>query len=311
MLDQQLQRPKQQVGLYLAADGIAVAEITCKGEAPPELKFCEFISASDPAEQLKQLSKHIKKHDLKNIPCVVVLEDTQYNLFQMPHPPVEEAELKSALRWSIRDLISYPVEQAVVDVFRVPVQQNREAKIYVVVTPKDEIQKTVNFIRKTGLSLTSIDIEELSLGNLVEQMQGQARGIAVIHFGQQQGSINLYSDSALYLSRKIDAGLMSMESAQSQAAIEQMYESIILELQRSLDFYESEYARAPISKLIVAPRHPMLQGFCDYVSQQSGLTIELMNLAQIYSETTELNDENQARCLLAIAAASRKVTVAA
>jgi MSHA biogenesis protein MshI len=311
MLDDQLQQPKKQVGLYLATDGIAVAEVTCAGDTPPTLKSCEFISASDSAEQLKQLSKHIKKYDLKNTPCVVVLDDTQYNLFQMPHPPVEEAELASALRWSIRDLISYPVEQAVVDVFHVPVQQHREAKIYVVVTPKEEIQKTVSFIRKTGLSLSTIDIEELSLGNLIEQMQGQARGVAVIHFGQQQGSINLYSESALYLSRKIDIGLMSLESEQPQAAIEQMYESIILELQRSLDFYESEYARTPIGKLVVAPRHPILQGFCDYVSQQTGLTTELMNLSQIYSDSTELNDENQARCLLAIAAASRKAVVAA
>jgi MSHA biogenesis protein MshI len=311
MLDDQIQQPKKQVGLYLAHDGIAVAEISCNDGASPALKFCEFISTPDPADQLKQLSKHIKKHDLKNIPCVVVLDDAHYNLFQMASPPVEESELASALRWSIRDLISYPVEQAVVDVFRVPVQQHREAKVYVVVTPKDEIQKTVNFIRKAGLSLSTIDIEELSLGNLVEQMQGQARGTAVIHFGQQQGSINLYSDSALYLSRKIDIGLMSLETEESQATTEQMYESIILELQRSLDFYESEYARAPISKLVVAPRHPILQGFCDYVGQHSGLTTELMNLSQIYSDSTELNDENQSRCLLAIAAASRKTAAAA
>lgn len=310
MLGGQLQHPKKQVGLYLAADGIAVAEVTCKSDAPPVLQSCDFISAIEPADQLKQLTNYIKQRNLKNTDCVVVLEDNQYNLFQMPLPPVEESELRSALRWSVKDLINYPVDQAVVDVFRVPVQQHREAKIYAVVTPREEIQKTVDFIRKTGLSLSAIDIEELSLGNIVEKIEGQTRGITVIHFGEQHGAISLYSDSALYLSRKIDTGLKQLEDMQSQAALEQIYESIILELQRSLDFYESEYARPPISKLVVAPRHPVLQGFCDYVSSQSGLKIELINLAQIYPDSSELGDENQARCLLAIAAASRKAVAA-
>ena len=310
MLGGQLQHPKKQVGLYLAADGIAVAEVTCKSDAPPVLQSCDFISAIEPVDQLKQLTNYIKQRNLKNTDCVVVLEDNQYNLFQMPLPPVEESELRSALRWSVKDLINYPVDQAVVDVFRVPVQQHREAKIYAVVTPREEIQKTVDFIRKTGLSLSAIDIEELSLGNIVEKIEGQTRGITVIHFGEQHGAISLYSDSALYLSRKIDTGLKQLEDMQSQAALEQIYESIILELQRSLDFYESEYARPPISKLVVAPRHPVLQGFCDYVSSQSGLKIELINLAQIYPDSSELGDENQARCLLAIAAASRKAVAA-
>jgi MSHA biogenesis protein MshI len=311
MLAGQLQQPQRQVGLYLTTDGIAVAEITCTGDAPPALKSCEFIASTDPTEQLKQLTKYIKEKSLKSRPCVVVLEDTQYNLFQMPLPPVQESELTSALRWSVRDLIAYPVDQAVVDVFRVPVQQHREAKVYVVVTPKDEIQKIVDFIHKTGLTLSAIDIEELSLGNIIEQMDGQARGIAVIHFGQQHGSISLFSDSALYLSRRIDTGLLRLEEMQSQGAAEQIYESIILELQRSLDFYESEYARPPISKLVVAPRHPLLQGFCDYVSAQTGLSIELMNLGQLYTDSTELDDEHQSRCLLAIAAAARKAVAAA
>ncbi len=314
MLGKQLQQ-KKQLGLYLSSDGIAVAEIEQSGDRPPSLKSCAFISATESTDQLTQLAKYIRKNDLKKQPCVVVLDETQYNLIQLPAPPVADAELKSAVRWSIKDLINYPVEDAVVDVFRVPVQEHREGKIYVVATAKDNIQKTVDFIRKSGLSLHAIDIEELSLGNIIEQMNDHQRGVAVLHFDHLVGSISLFSNSALYSSRKIETGLNRLEEIQAQgdasAAMEQVYESIILELQRSLDFYESEFARPSITKLVVAPRHPILQGFCDYVSSHSGLSVELINLAQIFPDTAALNDENQARCLLAIAAAARKIKAAA
>lgn len=314
MLGKQLQQ-KKQLGLYLSSDGIAVAEVEQSGDRPPSLKSCAFISATESTDQLTQLAKYISKNDLKKQPCVVVLDETQYNLIQLPAPPVTDAELKSAVRWSIKELINYPVEDAVVDVFRVPVQEHREGKIYVVATAKDNIQKTVDFIRKSGLSLHAIDIEELSLGNIIEQMNDHQRGVAVLHFDHLVGSISLFSNSALYLSRKIETGLNRLEEIQAQgaasAAMEQVYESIILELQRSLDFYESEFARPPITKLVVAPRHPILQGFCDYVSSHSGLSVELINLAQIFPDSTALNDENQARCLLAIAAAARKIKAAA
>jgi len=302
---------QKQIGLYLASNGIAVAEIDLSDGSQPALKSCEFISSSELPERLKKLGEYISKNSLKKAPCVVVLENSHYNLFQLPVPPVEDSELKSALRWSVKDLVNYSVEEAIIDVFRVPVQEHREEKVYVVVTPRDEILQTVDFIRKTGLTLETIDIEELCLGNIVEQMEGHERGVAVVHFGQHHGSINLYKDSALYLSRKIDTGLERIEEIQTQGTAEQVYESIILELQRSLDFYESEFAKPAISRLVVAPRHPLLQGFCDYVSSHSGLKVELMNLAQVYTDTTELNDDTQANCLLAIAAASRNIEVAA
>ena len=314
MLGRKLQQ-KKQLGLYLTIDGIAVAEIEQSGDNPPGLKSCAFITATEATDRLTQLVKYIGKNNLKKQPCVVVLDETQYNLIQLSAPPVADDELKSAVRWSIKELINYPVEDAVIDVFRVPVQEHREGKIYVVAAAKDKVQKTVDFIRKTGLRLDAIDIEELSLGIIIEQMNDHQRGVAVLHLGHLVGSISLFSKSALYSSRKIDTGLNHLEEIQAQGAaspaMDQVYESIILELQRSLDFYESEFARPAITKLVVSPRHSVLQGFCDYASSHSGLTVELINLAQVFTDSAALNDENQARCLLAIAAATRKIKTAA
>lgn len=312
MLAGRLQQQKQ-VGLYITTDGIAVAAIEQSGDKQPRLVSCAFIPATGSTDQLTQLVKYIKKNNLKKYACIVVLDGKKYRLLQLAAPAVADEELKSAVRWSIKDLIKYPVEDAVIDVFRVPVQENREGKVYVVAAPKADIQKTVDLIHKAGLKLHAIDIEELSLGEIIEQMNTYQRGVAVLHLDSSNGAISLFSNSALYLSRKIDAGMKQLKEALAQddkTQAETIYESIILELQRSLDYYESEFARPPITKLIVAPKHPILQGFCDHVSSHTGLTVELINIAQVFTENQVLTDENQASCLMAIAAASRKISAA-
>lgn len=301
---------QRKVGIYFASDGIAVAEIDASNEQMPALKSCQYIAGSDPVERLKQLEKYIKRHSLKKLPCSVVLDGALYNLFQMAAPPVEDEELKDALRWSVKDFVDYPVEEAVIDVFRVPVQQNKEPKVFVVASLRDDIQNTLDFIRKSGLTLMSIDIEELSLGNIVRKIPGHEKGVALLNFEQGHGSINLYHDSSLYVSRRIEVGLERMESLQSlgselTAIEEQVYDPIILELQRSLDFYESEFAKPPISQLVVSPKHPVLQSFFDYAESHSGFRVQFIDLPLLFPESTELDDEANSNCLLAIAAASR------
>ena len=300
-----------QVGVYLATDGIAVAEVDFSAQARPVLQSCHYIESDQPVDRLEQLGRYVRQHALKKKPCVVVLDESSYSLIQMAAPPVEDDELAAALRWSLKDLIDYPVDDAVVDVFRVPVQEHREAKIYTVVAPRAEIRQTVDFIRKSGLSIDAIDIEQLSIGNIVEQLAGQEKGVAVLHIEHEHGSINLYQNSALYLSRKIDTGLARFEALQQQGidmqtGAEQIYEPITLELQRSLDFYESQFAKPSIRRLLVTPRHPLLQGFCDYASGTTGLQVEFLNLAEVYPDSTVLDDQGQTNCLMAIAAASRR-----
>ena len=107
-----------QVGVYMAADGIAVAEVDFSAEKRPALQSCHYIETDQPAEQLRQLGRYVRDHALKRRSCIVVLDESSYNLIQMDAPPVQDDELVAALRWSVKDLIDYPIDDAVIDVFR-------------------------------------------------------------------------------------------------------------------------------------------------------------------------------------------------
>ena len=297
------------IGIHITRNTIAVSEFNPTDATSP-VKSCFVITSSDAAERSQQLNIHIKQYKLKKYPCTLVLDTSYYDLYQLPAPSVEDNELNAAMRWRLKDLIAYPVADAVIDVFRIPVTAHREAKVYVAVASKSCIQSAVDLIHKSGLRIQAIDIEQLSLLGLIEKIETQKKGLAVLTMGQQSGSISLYHDNHLFLTRKIDLGLERIESMQTSDAdhaqlLEQIYDPIILELQRSLDFYESEFARPPISRLLVAPRHPILQGLCDHASSNFGIDASFINLAQIYPASAPLSDEHQANCLLAIAAAAR------
>jgi MSHA biogenesis protein MshI len=298
------------IGIHITRDTIAVSEFN-PADATSPVKSCFVITSSDTTERSLQLNNHIKQKKLKNLPCTVVLDTSYYDLYQLPAPPVEDAELNAALRWRLKDLITYPVADAVIDVFRIPVTAHREAKVYVAAAARANIQYAVDLIYKAGLTLQTIDIEQLSLLGIIEKIESQKKGLAVLYMGQHAGSISLYHDNHLFLTRKIDLGLVRVEAlhasnTEASHLLEQVYAPIILELQRSLDFYESEFAKPPVTRLLVVPRHPMLQGFCDYANSNFGIDAGFINLTQIYSASTQLSDEHQASCLLAIAAASRK-----
>lgn len=303
------------IGIHITRDTIAVSEFNPTDPAS-SIKSCFFISSNDEEERSKQLENYIKQNKLKKHSCTVVLDASYYDLYQLPAPPVDDNELKSAMYWRVKDLIAYPIEDAVIDVFRVPVESHREAKVYVVVSPRESIKSTVNLIQNAGLSLEVIDIEQLGMLSVIEKLETQKKGLAVLYMGQQSGSINLYHNNNLFLSRKIDIGLERIETLHSDdrdatSMLNQVYDPIILELQRSLDFYESEFAKAPITRLMVVPRHPMLQSFCDYANSNFGMDVGFINLAQLYTSSIELTDEHQANCLVAVAAASRKPEIAA
>ncbi|MBI3186609.1 MAG: hypothetical protein HYZ31_01905 [Gammaproteobacteria bacterium] len=297
------------IGIHITRDSIAVSEFNPANPAAP-IKSCFVITSRDETERSRLLINHIKAHKLKKRPCTAVLDTSYYDLYQLPAPPVEDAELNAAMRWRVKDLMTYPLADAVIEVFRIPVAAHREAKVYVAVATKSNIQNTVDMIQQSGLELEAIDIEQLSMLGIIEKLEEQKKGLAVLCMGKTGGSISLYHDSHLYLTRKVDIGLDRIESmhnndADTASLVEHVYDPIILELQRSLDFYESEFSKPPVSRLIVAPRHPLLQSFCDHANSNFGINADFINLMRIYTANTALSDEQQTNCLHAIAAAAR------
>ncbi|HEY6530542.1 MAG TPA: hypothetical protein VIZ65_17770 [Cellvibrionaceae bacterium] len=231
-------QPQSIVGLELQADGIAVAVKVLKNQLP-HITGLAFLPGDDDKQRFIQLRAYIRQNKLKNKPCNVVLPQSRYHLYLLEAPDVPPAELANAMKWRLKDLVSQPLDQLVVDVFHVPNDSARGNRkmIYVVVVNKIYLQELIENVKQCELKLLAIDIAELALRNLAINLidpQFDQRGVAIARIRQGAGSVSIYRAGDMYLSRQFDlnygGGLLD----------DLPVESLALELQRSVDYYERQ-----------------------------------------------------------------------
>ncbi|MCI5191393.1 MAG: hypothetical protein D3905_16750 [Candidatus Electrothrix sp. AS4_5] len=59
---------------------------------------------------------------------MVLLNRGEYRLIQTKAPEVEDAELKEAVQWTIKDMLEYPVASATIDVLKIPADPNNHSR---------------------------------------------------------------------------------------------------------------------------------------------------------------------------------------
>ena len=232
------------LGVEVSEDGIAIVCVETTIQGHPSLKYCEFISADVISSNAETLRAKIAANNLEKIPCNWVLVNPNYNLLLIEAPKVAAEELREAMRWRIKDLISFPVEDAIVDVFPLPSDGTRGVPMcYVVVAERAHIQRIVDTAADAKLSLDSIDIGELALRNIAELFASEGPGAGLIRLRQGRGSLALIKHAKVYLSRQFElpynAGLLD----------DLPEEKLVLELQRSVDYYERQLGQVPPNQL--------------------------------------------------------------
>ena len=305
------------VGLGLRPDGLDLVHVDLsEGQSPPKLKVCSSIDCRDLKEQSRVLHDAVRQFGLGRCRCVGVLSPASYSLLQVEPPSVPEAELRSAVRWQIKDLISFPLEDAVVDAFLVPNPENRARNplAYVVAAPKSVVRRQAELILAARMKVAAINIPEMALRNLATLFPEDEKGVATLYLGPEGGVITLSRQGQLYLSRNITISATALanlcsegesaDPANLELRLQDLLDSIVLEIQRSLDFYESNFGQAPVGTLVVMPTEQKIPPLLPYLQSYLGVEVRSLDLDTIL-ELPELPAGQAARSLLAIGAVLR------
>jgi MSHA biogenesis protein MshI len=289
--------------------GIAVAGIRLGKEVPPSLELVEFQTTQDLTADLKKL---VKAHSLDHSLCVSAMELGSYNLLQVEAPDVQPEELRAAIRWRVKDLIDYHIDDAVIDVFEVPDEKTagKNKKMYVVAAKSAQVKERIDKLVEAGLRLEVIDIPELALRNIAALLPEDVNGVALVYIEQNEGLITITRQETLYLSRRIRFGYNALPDTaihgNDQEAIESWLDSIVIEVQRSLDYYESHFSLPQVAGLVITPGLKEIPGMAEYLSGQLGIPARLLDVNSMIDVNTSIDRQNQSRCLLAIGAALRQ-----
>ena len=230
---------RQRVFLEVRPDGIAWAA------SGGDVGFLECSSA----KREQELSSAVDQHGWADAPTTLVLPLDQYQVFQLERPEgIEQSELGAALKWKLKDLLDYSPSDAVSDVFPFPADASRGRGdlVNVVAARKSLARELVDLVNASGLKLTGITIAELALNHLAARLDEHQRGAALVYMRGRYGQMVVAKDSVLYLSRRLDVSNDDLHDASQQ---ENAVQSLALEMQRSLDYYESQLGQVPPSKI--------------------------------------------------------------
>lgn len=292
------------VAMAPAGDRVHVVHLGGSDGGRPVVRWAGEADWREPAVTLRALRR---AHRLP-ARAVALLQHMQYQILTLDAPDVPREEWRDAVRWRLKDMVEFPVDDAGVDVLGLPAdpQQRRRASVLAVAAPRSVLAPLVDAGFDSGSPWQAVDVPETALRNLAVLGAEGNRGEALLHASARHSTLVVTAERELLLTRHIDVGLdqlLEADEVQRQMA----YERVSLELQRTLDNVERQFSHAGLHRLRVAPGEP-LSAFAAYVADLVYVPVAPYDLAADIdlAAVPELHDPlQQAAYMTAIGAALR------
>lgn len=286
-------------------DHVRVVQVTCRPGQRPLLAWARTAAWGEAEASLRQLRRSC---GLSGQRTVALLQRPQYQLLGVDAPEVPRAEWRDALRWQLKDLVDFPVDNAAIDVLEVPHDpaQRRRATVIAVAAAHAQLEPLATAGHNAKLPWHAIDVPETALRNVAALLEEEGRGLALLHVGARHSTLVITWQGELLQSRSIDVAYGQLTDADGDAR-QQAYERASLELQRSLDSVERQFSHVGLARLLVAPGAPLAE-FSAYVRDLVYVPVAPFELADALelAAVPELTDPiEQAAYLPVIGAALR------
>ncbi len=264
-----------QIGVDFLPDGVAMARVRSGRKQPGKILATEFVAADGQQAQVEALRHWVRDNGLQKTPCVCLVANDDCDVYQVERPEVEDEELLPAVTWKIKDLINYDVAHAVVDSYPMPRStKNNPQQVGVVAARETVIQNYVDSMRACAVELVALDIHELVRSNLQLIRQSAGRSLVLLTLAERSGLLGIYHDTELYVSRDFKIGLEDLEQVSDDD--QGPFDSLLLEIQRSLDYFESYYGMGAASELRIYPQQRITEKMAMYLQNLTNFDIEFV-----------------------------------
>lgn len=262
----------------------------------------------DPAEP-KSLERVAREFGAQRFRCTTLLAPAHYQILLVDAPAVKREELKPALRWRIKDMIDYHVDDATLDVLDLPLPPGpgaRTPQMYAIAARTSVIRGTIERLENAGIPLSVIDIPDTAQRNLAAHYEAPQRGVVALTFDRHGGLITVNFSGELYLTRRLDITEAQLAEAEPEEYA-RLAERVLVEMQRSFDHCERSFPFFSLSRAMVGP----IAGdtsLREHLASHLYLPVEPLELGEVVdlpAEAAAWSDEQSARWLKRIGAGMR------
>lgn len=286
------------VGIEFLPSGVIAVVAGLQGKNQNRILNCMFLPSVGQEEQSEALQKWVEQNNLEKNPCTVLAAAEDYQIFPLERPDVSKDELNAAISWKIKDLLTFPIEAAVIESFDMPASEKNSTKMMnVVASQVSTVQDYVDVVTASGLKLEMLDIPELSLSALLAASDQGEDCIALLSFYDGEGMLAIYKNEDLYVQRDVRLGLRHLKARDSDDS--DLFDRILLELQRSMDYFESYYGIGAVTQLMIIQSTRETRELGEYLRLNLGLDVKYFGIHEYLSNKNLAVETNMARAFSA------------
>jgi MSHA biogenesis protein MshI len=275
------------------------------GGKPEVMSYGEERTGGD----AKSLAAALKGFGLRGVRNGSTLLDVaEYQFVAVDAPDVPEAELKSAMKWRLKDIVGFPVEEAVFDLLAIPGPDGaafRTRSLFAVVAKSETLKGRVAKFDEARFRLSVIDVPETAQRNVAALYEEEGRGIVWLYFDESGGLMTINFKGELYHARRLrrknenilakhavpdrrgsgtrdgPLEIVSADIAEADAeGREEIFNRLLLELQRTIDNFERQFSFIPLTKIMVGPE-PEDTGLAAFLRANLALPVEEPTLEDV------------------------------
>lgn len=192
------------------------------------------------------LAKWVSQNKIGAAQCAISFGSMFYNIYQTEKPAVPAEEIHQALTWTVKELTG---ANMVFDYFEIPAQSSGNNNLNVAVVPASVLEGAIDAAMNAGLLLQAMTVEELAVCDVLPvtdepvmtllQKAGEEIHLAIVKQGQ------------LYFSRSLK-GFENLGSFTVEELQMGVMDSLSVQIQRSMDYFESQLRQAPVRKILMS-----------------------------------------------------------
>lgn len=278
------------VGCEARSDHLLVAHLI-PGSRPEVRQLRQIPNQGLSPLHLRRVARDLGLH---HQPWVWVLPHSDYQLMLVDVPEVPADEIRAALRWRVKELISFPLEEAAVDTMLLPAEafRGRSRMAFAAIARRDLTEPVEQAFGEAGLKLASIDIADTALRTLsIRSSQHTANALLKVDAEQSwlcatyQGELCLNRSLSMQLSDLLapeettedtapDAGNLALDTGSDVRL-----DTLALELQRSFDYFETQLGLGTLQELRLLTEQPLPSSLYDFLAERFSLQAGPMHLA--------------------------------
>ena len=224
-------------------------------------------------------------------------------------PVMTEAELSESIHWEAEQYIPFDIQDVNLD-YQIlstrPGDGRGSMEVLLVAAKKDRITDYTDVINKTGRTAVVVDVDAFAVQNAYEANYDLEPGVvvALLNIGASGVNINIVSGEQSLFTRDISIGgnafteaiqkelglpfdsaervkkgetMDGVDPADVAPILRTVTESVLLEIQKTFDFFKATAASDRIDRVLVSGGTSRVDGFVDRLAERFGTPVELFD----------------------------------